>query len=507
MTNVAVATSSELAAEAAYEVAAEGGNAVDCALAAALLSMNTEPGVCALAGSAFITVWRAGESPITIDGNVAVPGAGLPDSQKGRGAEPVCMEYGGGVETLVGPGSVSIPGSLAAVELAWKKFGNVSWSSIFAPSVRATRDGFPLSAACHYYLGYSGDCIFGRSVDGYNALHTADGSLRSAGSAIVVPHLSDTLDAISSEGARLFYEGELARSIADHCCAGDGMLTAADLSTYRAIERKPLLAELGGWQIATNPTPAVGGAVLAAMLIACDEIRETSWNKTSLQKLIRAQQACLDFRKQRLDLADDIYCEAAKLLESSRSGQLLSRWASASTVHTSVVDSDGTGCSVTASSGYGSGEMPSGTGLWLNNCLGEIELNRRGLSAGPTGSRLPSNMAPSVARRDSDVLALGSPGADRITTALQQFLINYMQFGMSLEDAIAHPRVHVDTSGEQARLMAEAGLDLPDVELPVTVFPDRVMYFGGVAAALFDEAEGLSCAADPRREGGTCISG
>jgi gamma-glutamyltranspeptidase/glutathione hydrolase len=149
--------------------------------------------------------------------------------------------------------------------------------------------------------------------------------------------------------------------------------------------------------------------------------------------------------------------------------------------------------------------MPAGTGLWLNNCLGEIELNRRGLDAGPVGSRLPSNMAPSVARRDGAVLAVGSPGADRITTALQQFLINYLLFEMPLAEAIAHPRVHVDTSSEEVRLMAEPGLDLPDTELPVELFPDLVMYFGGVGAAVFDSETGLASAADPRREGGTCI--
>ena len=174
-------------------------------------------------------------------------------------------------------------------------------------------------------------------------------------------------------------------------------------------------------------------------------------------------------------------------------------------MHTSVVDSDGTACAITASSGYGSGEMPAGTGLWLNNCLGEIELNRRGLDAGPIGARLLSNMAPSVARRDGAVLAVGSPGADRITTALQQFLINYLQFDMSLHDAIAHPRVHVDTSGKELRLMAEAGHDLPDVGLPLKLFPKPVMYFGGVGAAVFKQGEGLASAADPRREGGTCI--
>ena len=505
MTHVAVATTSQLAADAASEVAAAGGNAVDCALAASLLTMNTEPGVCALAGSSFITIWPGDGEAVTIDGNVAVPGAGLAPEKRAQGAVSVSIKYGGGIETLVGPGSVSVPGSLAAIEYAWKKYGATSWQAIFAPAIRATRDGFPLPAACRYYLGYSGDCIFDRSDDGHNALHNADGSLREAGSTIVIPHLSDTLEAISREGARLFYEGELGAAISGHCREGGGMLTREDLATYQAIERQPLIADIGGWSIATNPAPAVGGAVLTAMLLSCCDLEGHIWNHRTLGQLIQTQQACLDFRMHNLDLAEDIGAEAVRLIESARSGRLLGRWTSASTVHTSVVDSSGTGCAITASSGYGSGEMPQGTGLWLNNCLGEIELNRRGLDAGPVGSRLPSNMAPSVARSANSVLAVGSPGADRITTALQQFLINYLLFEMPLEDAIAHPRIHVDTSGKEVRLMAEAGLDLPATELPVKIFPDKAMYFGGVGAAVYDHSTGLAAAADPRREGGTCI--
>ena len=505
MSDVAVATSSQLAADAAREIAAGGGNAVDCALAAALFTMNTEPGVCALAGSAFITVWAEGGEPCTIDGNVAIPGAGLADEARGHGAVPIAMDYGAGIETLVGPGSVSVPGSLAAIECAWQRYGSASWKDLFAPTIRATRDGFPLPAACHYYLGYSGDCIFGRSEDGHRSLHHEDGSLRDAGSAIVIPHLADSLDAIAREGARLFYEGELGAALSDHCRNGGGMLTRQDLADYRAIERDSLIAEIGGWSIATTPPPAIGGAVLSALLLSCSDIRDRAWNRNSLRRLIDSQRACLDFRAHTLDLADDLDDEVARLLALARSGQLLSRWSSASTVHTSVVDSNGTGCAITASSGYGSGEMPAGTGLWLNNCLGEIELNRRGLDAGPVGARLPSNMAPSVARRDRSVLAAGSPGADRITTAMQQFLINYLLFEMQLDDAIAHPRVHVDTSGKDVRLMSEPGLDLPDTDLPVIEFPGIGMYFGGIGAAVFSPSGGLAPAADPRREGGTCL--
>jgi gamma-glutamyltranspeptidase/glutathione hydrolase len=189
-----------------------------------------------------------------------------------------------------------------------------------------------------------------------------------------------------------------------------------------------------------------------------------------------------------------------------RGGNLPGRWSSAATVHTSAVDADGLACAITASSGYGSGEMAPGTGIWLNNCLGELELNRRGLDAGPPGRRLPSNMSPSVARRGDTVLAIGSPGADRITTALHQFLVNHMQFGLPLDEAIAHPRVHVDTSGDTDRLMAEPGLDLPPVDMPVKVTDGLSMYFGGVGAALFDLGSGFQVAADPRREGGTYLT-
>ena len=502
MTRVAVATTSQLAADAATEVAAHGGNAVDCALAASLLTMNTEPGVCALAGSAFITIWAPGQEPVTIDGNVVVPGSGLTDEQRGHGAHTVNLDYGGGIETLVGTGSVAVPGSLAALETAWTRYGRAKWKDIFAPTIAAARNGFPLPSACHYYLCYSGELIFGRSEDGRSALHTDDGSLRKPGSLIVVPHLADTLASIAEGGARVFYEGDLAALIVRHVRDGGGMLTSDDLRNYQAIERRSLTVDVGAWTIATNPPPAVGGAVLGAMLLACADLPSKNWGRDALANLIQVQRAALAYRKQKLDLAEDLGSEAEKLLQLARNGELVSQWASASTVHTSAVDEEGFGCAITASSGYGSGEMPPGTGLWLNNCLGELELNRRGLNAGPPGARLPSNMAPSIARRDGKVMAVGSPGADRITTAMHQFFVNHLQMEIPLQEATSHPRIHVDTSGETDQLMAEHGLDLPDTDIPVRVFPGLNMYFGGVGAASFDTESGFEVAADPRREGG-----
>jgi gamma-glutamyltranspeptidase/glutathione hydrolase len=339
VTRVAVATTSAIAADAAREVADAGGNAVDCALATAIMSMNTEPGVCALAGGAYVTVWAPGHDPVTFDGNHGVPGHGLPVDERGKGKVPVRLDYGGGVSTIVGAGSVAVPGALAAVDKAWQRFGKLPWNELFRPTIEVVRSGFPLPAACRYYLGYSGDLIFGRSSDGYAALHDEHGQL--------------------------------------HVRQGGGAMTRDDLAGYEAVERPALVADIDDWHIATNPAPAVGGAVLTAMLLACGDLHASDWDRQSLDKLIRVQRACLDFRRDRLDVANDVPGEAAELVRAAKHGQLLSQWSSSSTVHTSAVDDSGVGCAVTASSGYGSGEMPDGTGLWLNNGLGEIELNHR----------------------------------------------------------------------------------------------------------------------------------
>ena len=507
MTRVAVATTSAVAAEAARFVAEKGGNAVDGALAAAITSMNTEPGVCSLAGGAYVTIWSADADPVAIDGIHAVPGVGLDPSERGRGAVPVELDYGGGMTTIVGPGSVAVPGSIAAFERASKRFGQVDWDVLFEPVIKVTRDGYPLSASCRYYLGYCSDLIYDRSEDGYRALHSEDGKLLDQGSPVIVPYLADSLEKIAKGGAEVFYRGELAERIVDHVRSGNGSLTSEDMATYEAIERPALVADLGGWRIATNPPPAVGGAILAAMLIAFRDGALNRWDRKALDRLIRVHRACLDYRRERLDLADDVSAECQTMLDLAARHELPGRYVSASTVHTSAVDETGLGCSITASAGYGSGEMADGTGLWLNNGLGEVELNRRDVASRLPGSRLPSNMAPTVARSADAVLAIGSPGADRITSAIHQVLVNLLELDMPLEEAIAHPRLHVDMSGAADRLKAENGLDLPETDLPTDRFDGLNMYFGGVGAARVDRDGNFNVAADPRREGGTALAG
>ncbi len=505
---VAIAASSQLAADAGGRIARLGGNALDAAIAAALVCANTEPGVCALAGGAYVTLWPPDRAAVTFDGQVRMPGMGVPDGDHGQGVEAVEMAYGGGVSTLIGGGTVGVPATLAALDAAWRGYAELPWAVLFEPVIDVTRRGFALPQACHHYLGYSGNSIFARSVEGHGALHGADGALRPAGAPIVVPGLADSLARIARYGADDFYRGELADAIVTHVQAQGGRLSREDMAGCVALARPALTVTLGDWQIATNPPPAIGGVMLGAMLLASGWPLPTGRTREALARLVGAQRLALDFRRRRLDGRGDISGEATELLALAQA-QPGAGQGSASTVHVSATDTAGLCCAITLSAGYGSGLIAPGTGLWLNNCLGELELHAGGLATATPGAPLPSNMAPTAARNDrqDSALAIGSPGADRITTALMQVLIDHLGAGIPLEEAIAHPRVHLESCDDQWQLAAEPGLDCASLGYPVRAFDALSMYFGGVGATRCNAGGLLEAAADPRREGGVSIDG
>lgn len=507
MARVGLASVSGTAADAGARVADQGGNAVDATIAAALVSAVTHPGMCSLGSGGFITVWEPGGSPVAVDGGAEMPGRGLPARRFGRGGIPVHLEYAGGVDTVVGPGSVATPGALAACGLAAVRWGRLPWKELVEPAFEQARDGFPLPAPSHRYLVHAHRSVFGRDPRSHAALHDAGGRLRGPGERIRIEGLAESLRLLADEGVKVFYRGDLGRRIAGHVVEGGGILTPADLEAYEPRVRPAVEVELDGWRVATNPPPAIGGVALAAMLLLMEGRPRDRWTPAELRHLLRVQRAVMNFRRWRLDPSERPGEAARRMLEAAAGG--LRRFAaSAATLHTSAVDSDGLACSVTLSDGYGSGVMPPGTGLWLNNCLGEGELNRRGFHAWPPGSRLPSNMAPTVARhRDGSTLAIGSPGADRITTAILATLLNFVRLGMGLQEAVEHPRLHVEIVEEGYRVAYEAGLAAEELDVPLRRFEEPSMFFGGVEAALRLPEGEFELAADPRRTGGVAIGG
>ncbi|CAN5312959.1 gamma-glutamyltransferase [soil metagenome] len=502
MPGVALASSSRLAADGGLRIAARGGNAVDSALAAAFVSMATEPGVCSLGAGGYITIWPADQPPVTIDGNVEMPGRGLPPERFGQGGMTVELAYGGGLRTVVGFGSVATPGAVAACHLASREFGSLPWAELLEPAVESVSNGFPLPLPSHNYLVHAGTSVYGWDPRSRAALHHDDGSLCEPGEIIRIPELAHSLQALQERGAAEFYAGDLGHRIADHVAGNGGVLTRDDMMAYRALPRPSLVLDLDDWRIATNPPPAIGGAALAAMLLLTRHDPISQWDEAGVARIADIQQRVLTYRQEHLDFSEDLEQEARRLLEDCKAGLT-----AASTVHTSAVDDSGLGCAVTMSAGYGSGVMPPGTGIWLNNCLGEIELNRRGLHPGPPGWRLPSNMAPTIARRvDGALLSIGSPGADRITTAIFQTLVNFVHLGLPLADAIDHPRLHVEIRDRVSRVACEPGLPLAGLTLECRRFPEKSMFFGGVGAALWHPRDGFVIGADARRTGGSGVT-
>jgi gamma-glutamyltranspeptidase/glutathione hydrolase len=504
---IGIASSCALAANAGALVGDLGGNAVDAALAAALVSAVTEPGVCSLGGGAFVMIWPPDADPLVIDGHVEMPGRGLEADQLGTGRIDIWMEYGGGVSTTVGPGSVGTPGLLAAFESSWERYGRLEWRDLFGPAYEYARDGFPLSQPSYDYLIHSGEPIFGWDPPSRAALHDSSGKLLQQGDPVQVEGLAESIRAIADRGAAEMYSGDVGLRIAEGLTAEGGILTAEDLEAYRAVAREPLSVALDGWSVATTPAPSDGGTALAAMLILMDGHPKSEWDEAELKRLIRAQELILhgSHRSELHMPLDERAARAQQLLNDAR-GPLREALESPSTVHTSAIDSSGLACSVTISAGYGSGALPGDTGIWMNNCLGEIELSPEGYHALPPGTRLHSNMAPTVARRDDGaVLAIGSPGASRIPTAMLLTLLYDLRLELPLQEAIESPRLHVGHENGEILVDYEEGLPVDRLDVRQRRF-DRSMYFGGVAAVRLDPGGSFSVAADPRRSGSVAIA-
>lgn len=491
MTRLAVSGPSPKCAEAGAALGRAGGNAVDAALAAMMVGLVTEIAVIAPGAGGFATVGGPDHPPVVYDGAMAMPGLGLDPDRMGGGGVPVHIGYGGGVDTIVGPGSVAVPGGWAAMGAVWKDYGSAPWRDIVAPALDHARRGFPLGSVADYYLQYSFDPIFSLDPKSRAALHNGN-RRRRAGELIWVPGLADALSAIAADGAEVLYRGDLGRDISDDILGRGGVITRQDLSEYRVRKRSPIILGLDGWTVALNPPPAVGGVALAAMLA-----RVGLEPPLSPSGLIEAQLEVLGYRSTHIDGARDWKEGIGRM-----SKLMLAGLGSPSTVNISAVDSSGLACAVTLSGGYGSGVIAGGSGMWMNNSLGEIELTGGKFHGQSPGQRLMSNMAPTVMWKDTGaVVAAGSPGADRITTALQATLASVIVDGCSLAEAVERHRAHVERTPEGWSLRYEEGFPIDGLDLPLRGFDGRHMYFGGVSAAALRPDGSMEAVADSRRVG------
>ena len=276
--------------------------------------------------------------------------------------------------------------------------------------------------------------------------------------------------------------------------AGAGaMLTAEDLAAYEVVEREPVRVRYRDREVLTNAPPSAGGILIAHALALLDGEPGPPGVDAIVAVMERTQnERTPEFLE---GLADPEFVQ--RFLGGS--GKL------GSTTHIAVLDHEGWACSVTCSNGEGAGIVVPGTGMHLNNMLGEQDLNPLGFHRHPPGRRLPSMMAPTIALRDGvPELALGSAGSNRIRSAILQTIVRVVDDGLRAPEAVCAPRVHF----EDDVVYAEPGVDVSELEAAgrsIGRFRDRNLFFGGVQAVERDADGSFWGGGDPRRGGAAIV--
>ena len=500
--NGVVAAGHPLTAEAGAGVLREGGNAVDAAVCAVLASFAVESPLTGFGAGGYMMVHR-GEETTLIDFFVAAPG--LDGVERRAELVPIPVRFDAEtVQTFyVGPASCGVPGNAAGLVRALERFGSVSLGDLIGPGVRLAREGAPVNAEQAYILEILAP-IQERQPE-TRALYAPGGRTLREGETFRFPELAEALERFGAEGADPFYRGEVAAAIAEFVVAQGGTLGSGDFAAYEAIERKPVRAPFRGTEVLTNPPPSSGGILIAYCLGLLERLGEQS----GPEQLVAAMNAAN--RRRGTEFAETLYEEGMETgfldpagLDAAATDLL------GSTTHISVLDGDGMCANVTCSNGAGSGVLVPGTGVILNNMLGEEDLNPLGFHRIAPGRRVPSMMAPTVVLRDGEiVLGVGSAGSNRIRSAILQTVVRVVEEGMPVAAAVAAPRLHF----EDGVVQAEPGIDeaalgrLEARRTAVARRPEINLFFGGVQAVARDPRSGaLSGGGDPRRGGAVAVA-
>jgi gamma-glutamyltranspeptidase / glutathione hydrolase len=512
----AIAAGHAVTARAGAEVLAEGGNAVDACIAAAFASWVTESPLTGPGGGGFLLVHRARDRATRLlDFYVAYPGAGA--SAPPHEMESIEVDFSGGSTQVfrVGGASCAVPGNTAGLEAAHRAYGSQPWRRLLEPAVELAYAGVELNES-QAYLHEILDLIL-RSREEGRAIYGPRGDRLVAGDRFVQRDLGATLELIAERGAGALATGPLAREIADYVGSLGGTITEDDLARYRVIWRRPVRGAFGGHEFLSNPPPASGGVLVAYGLILLDRLgvrggpgsaAETALLVEVMREQARARQRGFASRLYRGGLARRLLApeaiEAALERIARRLGPTaLGATGTTGTTHIAVVDAFGNAASLTASTGAGSGVVVPGTGIHLNNMIGEYELISAAPGARP-GRRLTSLMAPSLVLLDGRPrLVVGSAGSLRLHGAILQTVVNVIRHRTPVEDAIARPRVHAE--GDVVH--CEGGADPAELDqlgllgYELVRWHLRNLFFGGVSAVETLPDGTLAAAGDPRRGG------
>jgi gamma-glutamyltranspeptidase/glutathione hydrolase len=508
-TRGAVAAGHPQTAAAAMTIFEAGGNAFDAIAAAMLASFVTEPTLTSAAGGGFLLAHGCDRAPVLYDFFTQTPREKKPVAD--LDFYPVDVNFGDAVQAFhVGLGAMATPGNLAGVWTVQQELGRLPFGVVAEPAIAYARDGVPLSDFQEFCINTVLAPILLERAES-RRIYAPTGRLVRYGEMLIHRDFANTLEAIVREGIDLFYRGAIADQLVADCHTHGGYLTHADLAQYQVIKRDPLQFHYRGQTLLTNPPPSSGGALMAftLQLLATAELHRFPWgSEAHLRALIRAMQLTNQARTDGYDdrihdpniAADFLGTEHFAPYQAALQAGL-NRWGS--TTHISVMDEWGNAASSTTSSGEGSGYMIPGTGIMVNNMLGEADLNPQGFHAWACDRRMSSMMAPTMILTDGQpTQVFGSGGSNRIRTVLTQIVTNLVDFGDDLSTAITRPRLHWEGGTLNLEPGLGEGLELSDRYTDHQLrWQAQNMFFGGVHGVERRSSGEFAGAGDERRGG------
>lgn len=451
-----------LATDAALAIMRKGGNAVDAVVAIAFVLAVVHPEAGNIAGGGFLMARMADGKTSVIDYAFQAPAAFSPQIFKGER------------RTSVGYKTIGIPGTPAGMGMAHAKYGKLKWEECLEPARRIAKEGFPASQRMEMILALQVPVMKDYPETAKIFLKSPTEAVKQ-GDLIVQKDLADTLSRMQKHGWREFYTGETARRMVADFKASGGIITAADLEHYEAIEKEPLRITYRNHPVLVTPAHSAGGTVLAVSLTTLDQFElKLGMEGSSRVRHLQIEAMRVGNNASRLLtqgkrpvtelLSKEFAQEAAKSISldhatspsASSSGQEDAA-ESADTTHFTVVDAQGNIVTntYTLNGFYGSQIIPKGTGVLMNNYMSP------GRSV-KGSERIYSSMTPTIVLRpdNSPWFALGSPGSGTIPSTIMQVVMNMVDFKMGLRDAVEYPRIHF---GGRGAVDAEPGALVWDV--------------------------------------------
>ncbi len=495
-----VASGHELVSRTAASILEAGGNAFDAMVGAGFASAVVESALNSLGGGGFLIGHSEKEGQrLFFDFFVDTPGIGSAHVTPETDFFPITVSFPGSDQDFnIGLGAVAVPGTLKGLIHTQERLGRMALAEVLQPAKELAREHrINEQQGVFLQLLYP---IMTLRAEG-RELFEPGGIYKKAGDRLNNPLCAEFLDCLAEDRGESFYLGEISAAIDRDMREQGGLLTREDLAAYRVVERKPLQVAYRDYQLLTAPAPSVGGTLIALSIALLEKAGPYQGKWGEGEHLLRTLSLMQQVENLR---AEGVTTPAAlkafmeddeKLGVSAEPLRMFSR----GTTHISIADRYGNAASMTCSNGEGSGYFAPGTGVMLNNMMGEDDLHPDGFHSSPPGQRVGSMMSPSLLVKDGDTcLVIGSGGSKRIRTAVSQVMNQIVDFNRPLKTAVEAPRLYWD--GEVAQV--EPGFSVEAVALlaeqvGINLWATKNVYFGGVHAVI----PGREGAGDSRRGG------